>query len=121
MIWHEAVQMCITRLHQCPFVQRIIFIIGIVENNPFTTQTPRKKYATYLVDGKELLFDNILDPFQMTNLIDDGSHASTKNKLKSGMLKKMKEINDDFPVSTWYRDNWISEDRCIIKTARCAK
>jgi len=77
----------------------------------------RYTYATYLVDGKELLFDNILDPYQINNLIDDENHASIKEHLKNGMYEKMKEINDDFPVSTWYKENWVNKDNCIIKTA----
>ncbi|MHC4476393.1 MAG: hypothetical protein ACYTEL_12145 [Planctomycetota bacterium] len=30
--------------------------------------------------------------------------------------EKMASLNDTFPESTWYRDNWI-EDRIIKRTA----
>lgn len=74
-------------------------------------------YAVYKLDGKELLFDNINDPFQMNDLADNPSFSQKIGYFKSIMKEKMDELNDNFEVSTWYRDNWISEDRRILRSA----
>ncbi|HOQ04814.1 MAG TPA: sulfatase-like hydrolase/transferase [Anaerohalosphaeraceae bacterium] len=75
-------------------------------------------YAQYKVDGKELLFDNINDPYQMTNLADNSSYQDKKNELRSKMLAKMASISDTFEVSTYYRDNWTDGNRVILRGAR---
>ncbi len=65
---------------------------------------------------KELLFDNVADPYQMNNLIDKNEYAELAADLRRKLKKKMDSLNDTFPKSTWYRDNWI-ENRIIKRTA----
>ncbi len=74
-------------------------------------------YATYRDDGSEYLFDNIADPFQMTNLIDAPAHAAAADRLRAFMHQRMAELGDTFEPSTWYRDNWLDENSCIVRTA----
>ena len=78
----------------------------------------RFTYAKYLVDGSELLFDNQLDPQQTKNLIDDLYYTEIYKKMKDRMASKMKELNDDFKVMSWYKDNWVDENRNIIRSAK---
>ncbi len=74
-------------------------------------------YAVYKVDGKELLFDNADDPYQMTNLAGSSEYNEKREELKGKMEIKMKSLNDTFEDSLWYKKNWISEDRIIQRTA----
>ena len=69
------------------------------------------------VDGKELLFDNINDPYQMKNLADDAASKDLLNELREKMLEKMAGLNDSFETNSFYKENWISEDRLILKNA----
>ena len=80
-------------------------------------RSKRYTYATYRVDGKELLFDNQADPFQMTNLAASAKHAGTVERFRKLMKKRMAELNDTFPASSWYRDHWIT-DRNVIRGAK---
>ena len=54
---------------------------------------------TYVADseGPWLLYDNVADPFQMTNLIDDPENQSTRDALERALRRLLSEIDDDFP------------------------
>ncbi|MGE4286327.1 MAG: sulfatase [Phycisphaerae bacterium] len=75
-------------------------------------------YAMYKVDGKELLFDNDADPYQMTNLAEDPAYNVKRNEMKAKMYAKMESISDNFDISTYYRDNWTDGNRNILRGAR---
>ena len=77
----------------------------------------RFTYARYLVDGKELLFDNQKDPLQTKNLIGDPFFADVHRKMQEAMETKMEELGDEFKEVTWYRDNWLDDNRNIIRSA----
>lgn len=77
----------------------------------------RYTYAIFRKDKQELLFDNIDDPFQMKNLIDAPAHKETAERFRKMLAGKMKSLNDTFPESTWYRDNWI-KNRVILRGAK---
>jgi arylsulfatase A-like enzyme len=72
-------------------------------------------YAVYRRDGKELLFRNTTDPYQMKNLAEEKTAAATllHYRERSGLWRK--ERNDTFESCTWYRDHW-TEDRNITLT-----
>ena len=74
-------------------------------------------YATYLVDGSELLFDNLNDPMQKRNLIDDPEFAEMKIHMREFMKSKMAGLNDEFKPCTWYRDHWTDGNRNIVASA----
>ena len=76
-------------------------------------RSKRYTYAIYRVDGKEFLFDNIEDPYQMKNLVEDPFHKEILEYFRSLLKRKMKELGDRFEASTWYRDNW-TKDRIIL-------
>ncbi len=73
-------------------------------------------YAVYRNPRKELMFDNLADPCQMTNLIDDPAHAATAERFRKILAAKMAEINDTFEANSYYRDNW-TKDRIILRSA----
>lgn len=74
-------------------------------------------YARYRQDGREFLFDNSDDPYQMNNLASDTRHQETVERLRSFMESRMAAINDTNEECTWYRDHW-TDNRCIIAAAR---
>ncbi len=74
-------------------------------------------YAVYRVDGRELLFDNQADPYQMTDLAGSPKHADVLADFRKLLKKRMADLNDTFPASTWYRRRW-TEDRNIMRGAR---
>lgn len=75
-------------------------------------------YARYRVDDKELLFDNVNDPYQMTNLVGDANYASLLAECRAKMTAKMESLRDRFNISTFYRDNWTDGNRNILRGAR---
>lgn len=76
-------------------------------------RSKRYTYAIYRVDGKEFLFDNIEDPYQMRNLVENPEYKDTLEYFRKMLKKKMSELGDVFEASTWYRDNW-TKDRIIL-------
>ena len=81
-----------------------------------------KKYTYAVYRGsenlprKELFFNNINDPFQLNNLIDNSKYLTKINRFRSYLSDKMNQLNDEFPASSWYLKNWI-QDRNIKRTA----
>jgi len=53
-----------------------------------------------------LLFDNIKDPFQKVNLVNDNKYAGLKRKLEKALQKKLKEMKDEFLPGQKYIDKW---------------
>ena len=81
-----------------------------------------KKYTYAVYRGskdlprKELFFDNINDPFQLNNLIDNSKYFTQINRFRNFLSDKMNQLNDEFPASSWYLKNWI-QNRNIKRTA----
>ncbi len=81
-----------------------------------------KKYTFAVYRGskdlprKELFFDNINDPFQLKNLIDNSKYLTEINRFRNFLIDKMNQLNDQFPASSWYLKNWI-QNRNIKSTA----
>lgn len=48
------------------------------------------------IDQPWLLFDNVEDPYQMTNLIDDPALGATRDQLEDMLRAHMKKIGDEF-------------------------
>ena len=73
-------------------------------------------YAIYRSDGSERLFDNLVDPYQMHNLVGDPAHDERLSRFRALLQQRMDALNDTFESCTWYGDNW-TEDRLILRTA----
>jgi hypothetical protein len=73
------------------------------ENNPAPlfrgVRTDRHTYAI-ADDGRWLLYDNREDPFQMRNLINDGSAAKLAREMDGLLLDWLKTARDPFPCET---------------------
>ena len=76
----------------------------------------RFTYAVYRIDKTEYLFDNLADPYQMSNLAHDPDFNEQKERLKTYMYEKMKSIGDDFDSNLHYRSRWV-KNRKILRTA----
>jgi len=71
-------------------------------------------YAIYRKDRKELLFDNLKDPYQLQNLAASPGQEETLNRFRALLKTRMQELEDTFEASTWYRDHWV-KDRIITR------
>ncbi|MBI1895770.1 MAG: sulfatase [Acidobacteria bacterium] len=80
----------------------------------------RYTYAIYRRDRRELLFDNVADPYQKKNLAEDRGHTAKLRHYRDGLTLWMKDHNDRFESCTWYRDHWTA-DRNIVLTASGVK
>ncbi len=69
-------------------------------------------YAVYRKDRKELLFDDLADPYQMHDLAASPEHAATLDRFRAMLKKRMTALDDNFEPCTWYRDHWV-KDRII--------
>jgi arylsulfatase A-like enzyme len=78
-------------------------------------------YAKYRITrsdaAQELLFDNIADPYQMTNLATDSNYQTTLQQMQAKLAEKMSSVSDTFEASTVYRDQWTN-NRMILRGAR---
>jgi len=81
-------------------------------------RTNQYTYAVYKRDLNELLFDNVNDPFQKTNLAKNPEYTSIKKTLKSKMFAKMKEIGDDFEKNSFYEKYWVKHRKILPHLAR---
>ena len=68
-------------------------------------RTTRYTYVRDL-NGPWLLFDNVADPYQMTNLVNIPTHAKTHVELETLLKKKLKERNDQFLPGAEYIRQW---------------
>ena len=66
------------------------------------------KQFTYVRDlkGAWLLFDNVKDPFQLNNLIDQISFQQVQQDLNSRLNKMLRERKDDFRPGMKYVKKW---------------
>ena len=79
-------------------------------------RTPQHTYAVHRPDRREKLFDNVADPFQIHDLIDEPASAERRDQFRAMLKQRMEALNDTFEPCTWYRDNW-TENRIILRTA----
>ncbi|MBN8980995.1 MAG: sulfatase [Rhizobiales bacterium] len=69
---------------------------------------------TYIetIDGPWLLFDNLSDPYQLKNLIDDRASAKLRQSLAEDLRSHLAKIGDEFlPKEVYYERFGIEVDR----------
>ncbi len=73
-----------------------------------------KKY-TYIkwIDGKEEFYDDINDPYQMKNLINNEAKQAALENLRKKLQELLDKANDDFLKGTDYR-KWFDDKRRVI-------
>ena len=66
------------------------------------------KKFTYAKDlsGDWLLFDNVVDPYQLNNLIKDSSYKSTSKKLEKLLSNELNRFDDKFLPGSFYVKKW---------------
>jgi len=79
-------------------------------------RSKRHTYATYRLDGSELLFDNLQDPYQMRNLAGQPAYAALLADMRQQLAARMAALQDNFEACTWYERNW-TRDRRILRSA----
>lgn len=77
-------------------------------------RTNTHTYVKYL-EGREELFDNKNDPYQMTNLAADSQHSDKLNEMRRRLNELLKEAHDDFRLGDQYSE-WFDDHRNVIKT-----
>lgn len=78
----------------------------------------RTKSHTYVkwLDGKQELYDNLSDPYQMRNLAQDQQDLPALQKMRSTLKGLLAEAHDEFLPGTAYAD-WYDDRRNLIRTA----
>ncbi len=77
-------------------------------------RTQQFTYARWL-DGKEELYDNLSDPYQMTNLAQSETHAPVVRKLRTRLSELLARAHDEFLPGTAYAE-WYDDERNLVKT-----
>ena len=98
-------------------------------NEPnFAYRAVRTSQHTYVrgLDGPMLLYDNIDDPYQMNNLVEDPAHADLVSDLDSKLQAELDRIDDPFltpeqAIAKWGYQNPLgvsppSEDTVFVQT-----
>jgi arylsulfatase A-like enzyme len=80
-------------------------------------RTKRYTYAIERADGAEYFFDNLADPLQQRNLVQESAYSDARERIKNRMLAKMNELGDEFRSCSWYGKNWI-KDRVVLRGSK---
>lgn len=78
-------------------------------------RTPRHTYVKWLT-GKEELYDNTADPYQMRNLAPEPESRPALERLRSRLTTLLAEAHDEFLPGTAYAD-WYDAERNLVRTA----
>lgn len=77
----------------------------------------RYTYAIYRAEGREELYDNLADPLQMRNLVDEPEAAPALRGMRCQLKARMEGLGDMFEPVAWYRDHWVREGK-VVRGAR---
>jgi hypothetical protein len=69
----------------------------------------RTKQYSYICspEGAIMMFDNIKDPYQMDNLVENDGYTSLQKKLDKKLSKALKKIGDkNFKSREYYLEKW---------------
>ncbi len=78
-------------------------------------RTERYTYVKWL-DGKEELYDNVEDPYQMKNLAESPKDLPLLHALRIRLAELLADAHDEFLPGTAYAD-WYDDERNLVKTA----
>jgi arylsulfatase A-like enzyme len=68
-------------------------------------RTARHTYVRDL-NGPWLLFDNVADPYQLTNLANDPAHAALQARLEAELQRLLRQTGDEFQPGSTYIAQW---------------
>lgn len=66
---------------------------------------------------KELLFDNLADPYQMNNLAGDENSRELLETMRGRLGRLLAESHDDLLPGTSYAE-WFDVTRTVIRTGK---
>ncbi len=68
----------------------------------------RTKRYTYVktLEGPWLLYDNVNDPYQLNNIVNDDRYFQLKNELDAWLTRKLRSMGDDFLPGIMYIQKW---------------
>lgn len=78
-------------------------------------RTERYTYVRWLT-GEEELYDNLVDPYQMENLIQSQAHFARVQYMRRRLKELLEEANDEFLPGTAYAA-WFDQERNLLRTA----
>jgi arylsulfatase A-like enzyme len=78
-------------------------------------RTQQHTYIRWLA-GAEELYDNWADPYQMTNLAQDGAEPEALVRLRTRLSELLATAHDDFRTGVEYSD-WYDDCRDLVRTA----
>jgi hypothetical protein len=65
--------------------------------------------------GGEELYDNVADPYQMTNLVGSGAAPAVLTRLRGRLKELLALAHDDFRPGTGY-GGWYDSQRNLLRT-----
>jgi arylsulfatase A-like enzyme len=77
-------------------------------------KTPQYTYAKWLT-GKEELYDDQADPYQMKDIAGNDEAKPVLEKLRTRLTKLLADAHDEFLPGTAYAD-WYDAERNLVKT-----
>ena len=104
--------------------EEVLLAIYVSENDFCQTGTAypewrgvRTKQYTYCrwLAGKEELYDNLADPYQMENLAENGAKPEVLARLRSRLADLLVAAHDDFRPGTGYGE-WFDNQRNLVAT-----
>jgi len=87
-----------------------MLVIPFSQARNFTSEYRAVRTARYTyvrtLDGPAMLYDNVEDPHQLCNLIDDPGYAELRDELDGELQAELDRIGDDFREGQHYVDLW---------------
>ena len=77
-------------------------------------KTKQYTYCRWLAGGEEL-YDNLANPYQMTNLLGDSTVTTDLEHLRTRTVELLAAAHDDFRPGTSYGD-WYDDQRNLVRT-----
>lgn len=77
----------------------------------------RSRTHTYAknINGAEMLFNNVADPYQMDSLVTDPASRQLLNMMRQRLEQLLAEADDALVPGTHYAD-WFDETRTVVRT-----
>ncbi len=94
--------------HPNPNADRAALVMNVAPFASNFKQLPyraiRTKQYTYgkTTEGPNLFFDNVADPYQMNNLLDNPEFATLQKELDDTLMAKLGELGDEFKSRDYY-------------------
>ena len=79
-------------------------------------RTKTHTYVKWFAEGREELYHNVEDPYQLTNLAAGQQDLATLKRMRGRLNDLLAQAHDEFLPGTAYAD-WYDDDRNVVRTA----